>query len=291
MQWLADADRARRFVGATRADRQTVGLVPTMGALHAGHAALLHALRPQVDRLVLSIFVNPTQFGPHEDFARYPRDLAGDQAWAEAAHVDAVFHPATSVMYPVSPSTFVQVEGIDRVLEGAVRPTHFRGVATVVAKLLNIWTPDIIALGQKDAQQVVVVRRMMQELLWPTRLVVVPTVRERDGLAMSSRNVYLSPAEREAAVVLHRSLDAAERAVRGGVRDAVRLGAELAAAIQSEPLAQLDYAVVVDAATLAPVAQVAGRVLVAVAARFGATRLLDNCCLEVEGEAVRTVLP
>lgn len=291
MQWIEDVDAVRRMVAETRAQQQTLGLVPTMGALHRGHVALLHALRPEVDRLVLSIFVNPTQFGPREDFAQYPRDLASDRAWVEAAHVDAVFYPATSVMYPIPPTTFVQVEGIDQVLEGAVRPTHFRGVATVVSKLLNLWTPDVIALGQKDAQQVVVVRRMLQELLWPTRLVVVPTVREPDGLALSSRNVYLSPAERQAAVVLHRSLDAVEQTVRRGERDGAVLAAELAAAIQAEPLAQLDYAVVVDAATLAPVTRLAGRVLVAVAARFGATRLLDNCCLAVDDDDVRAVLP
>ncbi len=291
MQWIEDVDGARRLVAEARTERQVLGLVPTMGALHAGHVALLHALRPQVDRLVLSIFVNPTQFGPHEDFAQYPRDLASDRAWAEAAHVDAVFHPATAVMYPAPPTTFVRVEAVDRVLEGAVRPTHFRGVATVVSKLLNLWTPDVVAFGQKDAQQVVVVRRMMKELLWPTRLVVVPTVREPDGLAMSSRNVYLSAAERQAAVVLYRSLDGLEQAVRSGARDGASLAAELAAAIQAEPLARLDYAAVVDPETLVPVPQLAGRVLVAVAARFGTTRLLDNRCLLVCGDDVRAVLP
>ncbi len=291
MEWISDATGVRRVVSRARARQLTIGLVPTMGALHAGHAALLSALRPQVDVLVLSVFVNPTQFGPGEDFDTYPRDLAADAAWAEAARVDVVFHPDASVMYPVPPQTFVEVQGLDRRLEGAVRPTHFRGVATVVSKLLNLWTPDAVAFGQKDAQQVVLVRRLLQEMLWPTRLVVVPTVREPDGLAQSSRNAYLSPAERAAAPVLHRALSDLEQAVRGGARDARRLSAELARAIQGEPLAQLDYAVVVDADTLEPVPIMAGRVLVAVAARFGATRLLDNCCLNISGADVQAVMP
>ncbi len=291
MEWISDATGVRRVVSRARARQLTTGLVPTMGALHAGHAALLSALRPQVDVLVLSVFVNPTQFGPGEDFDTYPRDLAADAAWAEAARVDVVFHPDASVMYPVPPQTFVEVQGLDRRLEGAVRPTHFRGVATVVSKLLNLWMPDAVAFGQKDAQQVVLVRRLLQEMLWPTRLVVVPTVREPDGLAQSSRNVYLSPAERAAAPVLHRALSDLKQAVCDGERDAQRLSAQLARAIQAEPLAELDYGVVVDADTLEPVSMVAGRILVAVAARFGRTRLLDNCCLNVRGADVQAVMP
>jgi pantoate--beta-alanine ligase len=291
VDWLADLSALRRRVSSARAAGGTVGLVPTMGYLHQGHAALMRALRPQVDCLVLSIFVNPTQFAPGEDLATYPRDLEADRRLAMAEGVDVVFNPPAEAMYPLPPSTFVTVEGISGVLEGKFRPTHFRGVTTVVAKLLHVVEPNVAAFGQKDAQQVIVVRRMIKELLFDVRIEVIPTVREHDGLAMSSRNAYLTSEERRAAPVLARSLSYAVEAVRAGERDGSKLAKRLADLIGREPLAKLDYAAVVDGWTLDPVERIHGKVLLAVAARFGRARLLDNACLLVDGSSVSTVLP
>lgn len=291
VDWLGDVASARRYAAEAARAGRSIGLVPTMGYLHAGHGALLDALRPRVDVLVLSIFVNPTQFGPAEDLATYPRDLDRDRRQAEASGVDMVFCPRVEEMYPVQPCTFVTVEGLSRVLEGAVRPTHFRGVATVVAKLLNVLRPTVVAFGQKDAQQVIVVKRMVRELLLGTEVLVVPTVREADGLAMSSRNVYLSSAERAAAPILNESLAAAESQIVAGERDARQVAASLRRQIEQEPLAHLDYAAVVSADTLTPLDRIEGRVLLAVAARFGRARLLDNRCLEVAEDAAWPVMP
>lgn len=291
VEWLGDVESARQYVARAAGAGRSIGLVPTMGYLHAGHGALLAALRARVDVLVLSIFVNPTQFGPGEDLATYPRDLDRDRRQAEAAGVDMVFCPPVEEMYPLQPWTFVTVEGVSQVLEGAVRPTHFRGVATVVTKLLHVLRPAVVAFGQKDAQQVIVVKRMVRELLLGAEVLVVPTVREADGLAMSSRNVYLSPAERAAAPVLNNSLAAAEAQIVAGARDGAEVAASLRRHIAAEPLAQLDYAVVVSAETLTPVDRIEGRVLLAVAARFGRARLLDNRCLEVTRDAAWPVMP
>jgi pantoate--beta-alanine ligase len=275
---------------ARRAGRR-VGLVPTMGALHAGHLAHLRTLRPCVDLLVVSVFVNPTQFGPGEDWERYPRDLPADVALATDEGADVVFAPPAAALYPEPPAVFVAVEGLGQVLEGASRPTHFRGVTTVVAKLLNLAAADVVSFGQKDAQQVVVVRRMVRELLYPVEIVVVPTVREADGLALSSRNRYLTAAERAAAPVLYRALQAAAARVAAGERDPAVVAATLHAEVAREPLARLDYAAVADAATLAAPPRLDGRILLLLAARFGAARLIDNLCLDIRGDTVEPALP
>jgi pantoate--beta-alanine ligase len=275
----------------TRALRRTAGrlaLVPTMGALHAGHLALVEAARASADAVALSVFVNPTQFGPGEDFARYPRDLPRDITLAEEAGVDLLFAPEEREMYPAGAATTVDVGPLGGVLEGAVRPHFFRGVATVVLKLFAALGPDEVFFGQKDAQQVVVVRRLVRDLLLPTAIRCVPTVREADGLARSSRNAYLTEEERRAAPVLYRALERVWQALAAGERAAAPLEEILRTTVAAEPLARLDYAAVVDAAALQPVERVQGRVLVLLAARLGGTRLLDNLCVRAdEGGLVR----
>ena len=269
-------------VAAFRAARKavgTLGLVPTMGYLHAGHLALVERARSENDAVAASIFVNPTQFGPQEDFGRYPRDLPRDLGMLEAAGVDLVFVPSVDEMYLEGFSTYVEVEGITRVLEGAVRPGHFKGVATVVCKLLNIAAAEHAYFGQKDAQQTVVVRRMAQDLNIPTTIVVVPTVREADGLALSSRNAYLSPEERAVAPVLFRALEAARAAWQGGERDANVLRRRMAEVVEREPLARVDYISVADPHTLDELERVDTAALVSLAVRIGRTRLIDNLYL------------
>jgi pantoate--beta-alanine ligase len=257
---------------------QTVGLVPTMGYLHAGHLALVAAARAANDRVAVSIFVNPTQFGPHEDFARYPRDEERDLALLQAAGVDWVFLPPVEEMYPPPYHTYVDVRGITERLEGAVRPGHFTGVATVVAKLFNIVQPTHAYFGQKDAQQVVVIRRMVQDLNFPLEIVVRPTEREPDGLALSSRNVYLDPDERQAALCLSRALQAAAAGWQAGVRDGDTLRAAMTAVLDAEPRARPDYVSIADPATLEELAAIApGQgALASLAVRIGKTRLIDN---------------
>jgi pantoate--beta-alanine ligase len=268
-------------VDAFRAARRALGelgVVPTMGYLHAGHMALVEHARAENEAVAATIFVNPTQFGPNEDLSRYPRDLPRDLQMLEQAGVDLVFVPGVAEMYPEGFSTSVEVEGITRVLEGAVRPGHFKGVATVVCKLLNIAQAERAYFGQKDAQQTVVVRRMVRDLNMPTTIVVVPTVREPDGLALSSRNVYLSPADRAAAPVLHRSLRAAEAAWQAGERNADRLRAIVNEVLASEPSGKVDYVSVADPLTLEELI-VRDEALVSLAVRFGRTRLIDNLLL------------
>jgi pantoate--beta-alanine ligase len=287
--------RAWRAAAGPGGSAATVGLVPTMGALHEGHLALLRGLRPRVDRLAVSIYVNPTQFGPSEDLASYPRDLGRDLRLAAGAGADAAFVPADGEMYPVSPpSVFVDVEGLSGVLEGAERPGHFRGVATVVAKLLALFAPEAAAFGQKDAQQCLLVRRLARELLLPVEILVFPTVREPDGLAMSSRNAYLTAEERRAAPALHAGLRAARDALAAGERDAAALEALIAARVAGQaPMARLDYAAVRRAADLSPfpAGRVEGRCLLLVAARFPSARLIDNLCLRLDGGGVADDLP
>jgi pantoate--beta-alanine ligase len=266
----------RRAVAEARRAGQTVGLVPTMGALHAGHVGLIDAARAADGFVVVSIFVNPTQFGPNEDFARYPRPLERDLEICAASGVDAVFTPDAAAMYPPGFRTFVEVTGLSDVLEGASRPGHFRGVATVVLKLLNLVRPDRVYFGQKDAQQVRVIQQMVRDLNLPLEVVVRPTVREPDGLALSSRNQYLDAEQRRQAVVLNRALEEAEAKIRAGERDAAVIERTLADRIRATPGAVLDYAVAVGADTLKPVTPLKGAILLALAVRFGATRLIDN---------------
>ncbi len=252
-----------------------VGLVPTMGALHAGHRALIDRCRAECASVAVSIFVNPTQFGPGEDFASYPRDEAADLRFCEEAGVDLAFVPSVETMYPAGASTTVDVGPVGTVLEGARRPGHFRGVATVVTVLFDLVRPDRAYFGQKDGQQVVVIRRLVRDLGLAVELGIVPTVRDPDGLAVSSRNRYLSPAERAAAPVVRRALLAAMAAHVGGERDGDRLRNAMRAVVADEPVAALEYASVADAGTLEELARVEGPALLSLAVDFASTRLID----------------
>jgi pantoate--beta-alanine ligase len=272
----------RDHVARARKAGRSVGLVPTMGALHEGHARLIETCRDSCDEVVVSIFVNPTQFGPNDDYSRYPRSLEADLATCERAGASLVFVPSSEEIYPpVSETTYVEVPGLSDILEGASRPGHFRGVATVVLKLFGIVRPDIAYFGQKDYQQQLVLRRMVTDLNVPVRIETVPTVRESDGLALSSRNRYLNSEERRAATVLSRSLREAEAAVRAGERSAERVRQVLHATLESERLASVDYAEVADAETLEPLTVLGeGRRGVALlAVRVGPARLIDNAIL------------
>lgn len=274
----------REFSQGARSRRLTVGLVPTMGYFHEGHLALMRRAKEASDVVVVSVFVNPLQFGDGEDYGRYPRDLERDVSLAREAGVDAIFHPSVEEMYPQGFATYVEVEGLTECLCGLSRPGHFRGVATVVAKLFNIVRPDKAFFGWKDAQQVLVIRRMVEDLNMDLEIVAVPTVREEDGLAMSSRNVYLSPEERRAATVLPRSLEAARRAYESGERDAGRLVELVRGIIAAEPRAQADYVEIRSIPDLKPITKLGGPALLALAVRFGATRLIDNVVLGDPGE-------
>ncbi len=253
-----------------------LGLVPTMGYLHEGHLSLARRAREECDRVAASIFVNPTQFGPTEDLSKYPRDFDRDLSLLEAAGVDLVWTPDNETMYPPDFSTWVEVEGLTRPLEGAARPGHFRGVTTVVAKLFNAVQPQAAYFGQKDAQQAAVVRKMTRDLNFPVEIVVCPTVREADGLAMSSRNSYLSPEERKSAVVLFRALTAAREAFERGERDAESLRKVMSATLASEPRARTQYVSCADYDTLEELGTVTGKALLSMAVFIGKTRLIDN---------------
>jgi pantoate--beta-alanine ligase len=272
----------RRAVTAARGAGQSVGLVPTMGALHAGHASLIDLARAENGFVVVSIFVNPTQFGPHEDLARYPRPFERDLDVCRRHGADLVFAPTVEEMYPAGFRTFVAVTGLEDVWEGASRPGHFRGVAAVVLKLLNQCRPDRAYFGQKDAQQARIVRQLVRDLDVPVEVRIGPTVREPDGLALSSRNVYLDPAQREQAPVLWRALERARERIAAGERDAEAVRRALAETVATAPLATLDYAAVVEADGLTPPARLSGDVLLALAVRFGATRLIDNMPVRVD---------
>jgi pantoate--beta-alanine ligase len=270
---IAEARAVRRALPGTW------GFVPTLGYLHEGHLSLIRRARAENDRVAVSIFVNPTQFGPHEDYARYPRDLERDLRLLEPLGVDLVFVPSAEEMYPPGFQTWVIVEEVSRPLEGASRPGHFRGVATVVAKLFHILQPDRAYFGQKDAQQTVVIRRMVQDLNIPVEIVICPTVREPDGLAMSSRNTYLNPEERRSATVLFRALQIAKARYEAGERDAERLREAMREVIRAEPLARIDYVSVADPETLRELEQVEGPALLSLAVYIGTTRLIDNIML------------
>ena len=255
------------------------GFVPTMGYLHEGHLSLVRRAKTENDRVAVSIFVNPTQFGPNEDLAAYPRDLEHDLKSLEAVGVDLVFHPAPEVMYPPSFQTYVTVEEVTQQLEGAARPGHFRGVATVMTQLFNIVQADRAYFGQKDAQQAVVIKRMVTELAIPTEIVVCPTLREPDGVAMSSRNTYLEPQQRTAASVLCRALTAAQERYDAGERDAQALRSAMRYTLEQEPLAKIEYVSAADPHTLLELDRVEDRLLLSMAVRIGKTRLIDNFLL------------
>ncbi|MCG3126086.1 MAG: Pantothenate synthetase [Phycisphaerae bacterium] len=280
----------RRAVSAARPPHR-VGLVPTMGALHAGHLSLVDTCRRRGEYCVASIFVNPTQFGPNEDFASYPRDEAGDLEKFRAAGVDAVFMPGVAELYPPGATTTIHVARLDEHLCGPFRPGHFDGVATVVAKLLSIVAPDSAYFGQKDAQQLAIVRAMVRDLDLPVEIVGCPIVREPDGLAMSSRNAYLSPEERGRAVCLFHALQRARDAIRAGQRDARAVEALLRDAVQAARPDRIDYLSVVDAVTLQPVQHVAGVILLAGALHVGRTRLIDNLLLDADNPAAESPAP
>jgi pantoate--beta-alanine ligase len=269
----------RQFVAAARRAGKQIGFVPTMGALHAGHVSLIEAARAANGFVVVSIFVNPTQFGPNEDFTRYPRPLERDLGLCDG--VDLVFVPDAALMYPPGFQTCVQVKDLSKILEGAARPGHFEGVATVVFKLFNLVQPDRAYFGQKDAQQVRVIQQMVRDLNVPVEIVVCPTMREPDGLALSSRNQYLDADQRREATALNQALEEAEAMIREGERDAAVIERMMADRIAATPGAVLDYAAAVDAGTLRPVKLFRGAVLLALAVKFGATRLIDNRVVEL----------
>lgn len=281
MELTTATHAVRKLVRGARARGLSVGLVPTMGFLHEGHAELIRRAAAECGFVVVTIFVNPLQFGPSEDLASYPRDLDRDLQVAAAAGADLVFHPAPEEMYPPGFATHVEVRDLGAVLCGASRPGHFRGFTTVVAKLFNIVLPDKAYFGQKDYQQTVVLRRMVRDLGFDIEMVTVPTVRHEDGLAMSSRNAYLDPAERRAAVVLYDSLQMARRRVLAGERDGAALDAAIRDRLAGEPRARVDYVAVADPETLEPVCRLEGTVLVALAAFVGRTRLIDNALIDV----------
>jgi pantoate--beta-alanine ligase len=280
----------RRQVRDWRAAGERIAFVPTMGALHEGHLSLVSLARScsgaRASRVVASVFVNPTQFGKGEDFGRYPRQPEEDGRLLETAGCDLLFLPEVETIYPDGPErhgTFVEPGGPAEGLEGAMRPGHFRGMATVVCCLLNLVQPDVAVFGEKDAQQLAVVRRMVRDLHLPVEIVPGPTVREADGLAMSSRNRYLSPEERAAAPVLYRSLEAARRALKEGERRADEIRRRMREVLESEPLARVEYAEVVSAETFQPVEAVQGNIVIPLAVRIGGTRLIDNVHTTVEG--------
>jgi pantoate--beta-alanine ligase len=263
-----------------REQDRTIGLVPTMGALHEGHLSLVREARRMCDVVVVSVFVNPTQFGPSEDYEDYPRDLTKDTALLTDYNVDYIFAPAAEEIYPKDFSTYVNVGGLSKLLEGESRPGHFRGVATVVAILLNTVRPDFAFFGQKDAQQAVIIKRMVRDLAFDTEIVVSPTVREDSGLAISSRNLYLDAEEQRSAAVIHRALKQAKEIYKKGERHAGKLAEIVRATIEIEPRVRVDYVSVVDAETLEKLDKLDERpILVAVAAYVGKTRLIDNTML------------
>lgn len=279
---LEEINQVRAAVRAARGDGKTVGLVPTMGALHAGHRRLIERCRAETGCVVVSLFVNPTQFGPGEDYSRYPRTWEDDRRLCAEAGADVLFRPAVETMYPGGKiATHVEVDGLSAVLEGQVRPGHFRGVATVVLKLFEIVQPNVAFFGEKDFQQLLVIRRLVADLNLPVEIRSVATVREPDGLALSSRNRYLSAEERHASLVLSRALRTAAEAVSRGERNGDRIRQILHETVECEEMARLDYAEVADAASLEPLAELeAGRRAVALlAVRIGGTRLIDNAIL------------
>ena len=276
---ISDPAAMREHARDVRRGGRRLGFVPTMGALHAGHLALVAAARTRADAVVLSVFVNPLQFGPGEDFARYPRDLPRDSGLAERAGVDVLWAPAPDAMYPEPPRVTVQPGPAGERLEGAVRPGHFAGVLTVVAKLLHAVEPDVAIFGRKDFQQAALIRRMVRDLGFPVEIVVAPTVREPDGLAMSSRNAYLDAGARAAAAALSRALATAVEAFRAGERGGTALSGCARRVLEAEPGVAIDYVACVAPDTVEPVEAVNGTSVLALAARVGGTRLIDNVVL------------
>lgn len=276
MKVVKTIKEVREIVSSWRRDGLTVGLVPTMGYLHEGHQSLISKSVSENDRTVVSVFVNPIQFGPNEDLEAYPRDLKRDMEAVEAVGGDLIFNPEPAEMYPSHFTSFIDTTETTELLCGAVRPVHFRGVCTVVGKLFNIVTPDRAYFGQKDAQQLATIRRFVRDLNFGLEIVPCPIVREADGLAKSSRNTYLSPAERKAALILSKSLALGKKAVDEGERDASKVVSIITESLQTEPLARIDYVEVVDFENIQRVGTISGETLVAIAVYIGKTRLIDN---------------
>jgi pantoate--beta-alanine ligase len=281
MQTVKSPKRMQKICGELKREGKIIGLVPTMGYLHEGHLSLVRIAKRKSDVLVVSVFVNPTQFGPKEDFGRYPRDFKKDSLLLEKEGCDYVFAPGVEDMYPEGYSTFLKVEEITRILEGAERLGHFRGVTTIVAKLFNIIQPDISVFGQKDAQQAVVLKKMVDDLDYGIKIIIGPTVREKDGLALSSRNRYLSKEQRRQAPVLYQSLQEARRLINKGERSPGKIMARMRNMIRKQPLAELEYIAVTNTNTLKPLNKIKGEVLISLAVRFGKARLIDNIKLKV----------
>ncbi len=281
MRVIESAEELRQACSEARKAGNSIGFVPTMGHLHEGHLSLVRLARKECGLLVVSIFVNPTQFSPSEDYSGYPRDLDKDKLLLEKEGCDICFQPSAEELYPSGYNTWVEVEGLSRVLCGRSRPHHFKGVTTVVAKLLNIVGPDLAVFGAKDAQQALIVKRMVRDLNFLTRVVIGPTVREDDGLAMSSRNEYLSPQERREAPVLYRSLQRAEELIKSGERDPKRVISEMRELIETAPTSKIDYVSIVDTENLNEVSALSGEILIALAVWFGKARLIDNSILQV----------
>ncbi len=287
MKIVSDIREMQQLAGHYRQQGKTIGFVPTMGYLHEGHLSLMRRARPQCDILVVSIFVNPTQFGPNEDFERYPRDFERDERLCREVGVDVVFYPTADAMYPRPYLTYVHVEKLSETMCGASRPGHFRGVTTVVTKLFNIVQPHIAVFGQKDYQQSLIIRQMVRDLNFDVQIDVAPIVREADGLAMSSRNKYLSPEERQQALVLYRSLTRAEELIREGERNVDTLLQAMKTVISEAPDARIDYIAIVDAETLEPLSTVRHNTVIALAVYIGTTRLIDNTWIrEKDGKLV-----
>lgn len=285
MEITGSIEEVRKRVLEWRQQGLSVGLVPTMGYLHEGHESLIVKAVAENDRVVVSDFVNPIQFGANEDLSTYPRDIEKDKALCENAGADLIFHPESCEMYAPDFSTYVESQGVSAGLCGKSRPTHFRGVCTVVGKLFHIVSPDRAYFGQKDAQQLAVIRRMVRDLNMEVEIVGCPIVREADGLAKSSRNTYLSADERKAALVLSKAIFLGEERIKKGERSAAAVIAAMRAVIEAEPLAKIDYVELVDADSIAPIETAEGRVLAAVAVYIGTTRLIDNFILDVREES------
>ena len=281
MKICRSIEEIKSFIRLAKSAGNTIGLVPTMGCFHQGHLSLMRLARQECQLVVVSLFVNPTQFGPGEDLLAYPRDFERDVDMASQEGVDVIFAPEPGEMYPPGYQTYVEVGEIANPLCGRSRPGHFRGVATVVNKLFNLVEPDRAYFGQKDAQQVMVITQMVKDLNMNVKIVNAPIVREDDGLAMSSRNVYLSPGERKAATVLSRSLQDAEQAVNNGETDALALRKQITEKINTESMADIDYVEILSIPDLEPIQVLRGQVLIALAVRFGKTRLIDNTIVEV----------
>lgn len=281
MKIITNVDLMHQTVLKLKKKNQTVGFVPTMGFLHEGHAALLRQCKKDNDISVLSVFVNPAQFGPNEDFKNYPRDIKKDELLAKRENVDIIFYPSVDEIYPTGFLTYVNVDVLSDRLCGASRPGHFRGVATVVLKLINIVAPDVIYLGQKDAQQAIILRKMAEDLNVPVRVKIMPTIREKDGLAMSSRNTYLNETQRQQAVVLNQALKKAQQLIREGERKPKVILSSVKQLIEPLSEGEIDYIQCVNAQDLSPLDKVSGDVLIALAVKFGRARLIDNIFVKV----------